>query len=111
MGSGGTHNASHKKTLWFAAAYAHIILMLIPNPINISSFPELVELLLRVLLTFAVPILMLLIVYSGFLFLTSAGDPGKRRSAQEVLRWAIIGFVVILAAWALVSALRTILGA
>lgn len=83
---------------------------LVPNPLSISSFPELVQRLLQVLLVFAVPIAVFLIVYGGFVLLTSAGDPGKQRSAQEIIKWTIIGFAVILAAWALVSALRTILG-
>lgn len=40
----------------------------------------------------------LVIAIGAFLFLTSAGDPGRVRLAKQMIIWAIIGLAVILSA-------------
>jgi len=53
----------------------------------------------------------LYLVYSGILYLTAAGNPDNaKKGAQGVLN-AIIGIVIIVAAWAILNAINgTLLG-
>lgn len=37
----------------------------------------------------------IMIVYGGYMWMMSAGDPGKIKSAQGTLTWAIIGLVFL----------------
>lgn len=50
------------------------------------------------------------LIMGGFEFLTSAGNPEKIKTAQKKLVNAIIGFVIIFAAFWLVQILEEILG-
>ncbi|MFA6161046.1 MAG: IPT/TIG domain-containing protein [Patescibacteria group bacterium] len=42
-----------------------------------------------------------LILYAGFLWMTSGGDATKVENAQKIIRNAVIGLVIILSAWAI----------
>jgi len=57
--------------------------------------------LIRVFLGILGAILLLLIIYSGFLYATAAGDETKVTQARNTLVYAIIGVVIISAAWVL----------
>ncbi|MFA6099339.1 MAG: hypothetical protein WC750_00485 [Patescibacteria group bacterium] len=46
-------------------------------------------------------ILLALMLYAGFLWMTSGGDAEKIKKAQGIIRNAIIGLVIILSAWAI----------
>jgi len=43
--------------------------------------------------------------YAGFLLITSGGDPGARKKAQEIFTKTAIGFVFVLGAWVIVYTL------
>lgn len=45
-----------------------------------------------------------LVVYAGFLWMTSAGEEKKVSKAKEILRTAVIGAVIIMAAYAITNA-------
>lgn len=62
------------------------------------------------LLTIAVPILTIMVLWAGFLYLTAAGDPKKVQMAHKALLWAVIGFAIILINWGFASIIEEILG-
>ena len=45
----------------------------------------------------------IMIIYGGFLFMTSSGDAGKVAKAKSVLLYAVIGLVVTVLAYAIVK--------
>lgn len=45
----------------------------------------------------------LLIVYSGFLWMTASGDEGKVGKAKQILIAAVSGLVIVLSAYAIVN--------
>ncbi len=51
-----------------------------------------------------------LLVYSGIQYLTSGGNEDAVESAQNTITYAVIGLVIIAAAWFIVSILETVLG-
>ena len=54
--------------------------------------------------------LLLMIISAGFTMLTSAGDAKKMEKAQQQLTYAIVGFIIIFAAFWLVKIFGTIFG-
>jgi len=48
--------------------------------------------------------------YAGFLYITSGGDPGKVKSAHDIFLATLIGLVIVLVAWFVVSAILSGLG-
>lgn len=71
----------------------------IENPLGeTSDINTLVKNIINFLIILAVPITAILVVYAGFLYITSAGNDEKVKTAQKALIWAIIGFAIILVA-------------
>ncbi|MEX0931287.1 MAG: hypothetical protein WDZ88_00895 [Candidatus Paceibacterota bacterium] len=71
----------------------------IRNPICANSFLELVEIILRDIVS---PILAIVAVfflmYSGFLFVTAQGNETQLTKAKGVLKWTLIGLFVLIGA-------------
>jgi len=72
------------------------------NPLrNICSFEDFVALLLQAVINIGLPIAVLFIVYSGFLFVTAQGNETKLQKAKDTFFYTIIGVTVFLGSWAL----------
>jgi hypothetical protein len=54
---------------------------------------------LRILVMVALPIITLFFVYSGFMFVTAQGNPGKLSEAKKNFIWVVIGALLIMSAW------------
>ena len=68
------------------------------NPLQSSSIEEFILKIIDILLVFAIPIIVLFIMYAGFLYVTARGDEGKIKTAHSALTWSIVGGVIILGA-------------
>jgi len=71
------------------------------NPLNVDSLRELLEILLTIAVYILFPIIVLMIVYTGFLFVQAQGKPDKIQEARRMLMWTIIGGLIVLGAYAL----------
>ena len=72
------------------------------NPLqNICSFEDFVALLLKAVVNIGLPIAVLFIVYSGFLFVTARGSVDGIKKAKEVFFYTIIGVTIFLGSWAI----------
>lgn len=73
--------------------------LFIKNPLGATSdITTLVKNILNFLWKIAWAIAPILIVYAGFLYITSAGNEEKVKTAQKTLIWALVGFAVVLIA-------------
>lgn len=63
-----------------------------------------------VLYTLATPIFALIIVYAGWLYLSDGGNSENVGKAKKILKNAVIGYVIALAAWLIVKTILTSLG-
>ena len=63
---------------------------------------------LTMLITLAIIICIIIIVYSGFQWASSGGDKNKVTQARARLTWAVIGLIIVLVAIFIVSVIGTI---
>lgn len=71
------------------------------NPLAFDSITEFLDALVQVLLIFAVPIIVLYIIYAGFLFVTAQGNEQKLSDAKRALMYALIGGAIVIGAAAI----------
>ena len=43
-----------------------------------------------------------IIIWGGFVWMTSAGNEERVKMAKEVIKWAVVGMVVVMLAWTIV---------
>ncbi len=72
-----------------------------------NSIPECIRALVEYIIRLALPVAAIFIIISGFLFVTSSGDPKKLETAKSTLTWTIIGLAIAVAAWTLSIAFTT----
>jgi hypothetical protein len=86
--------------------------MPIPNPISsvFKDLPSIINWFSSVILPFATLALLGIIIYAGFIKLTSAGNPDKEKQAMQTLTSGIVGFVLVLSASLVVGIIGAALG-
>jgi amino acid transporter len=67
-----------------------------------TDFKQVVIQAIKLVLSLMTLVAIVLVVYGGFVWLTSAGDETKIENAKKIISAALIGLVVILLSWALV---------
>ncbi len=97
-----------------AALYSLSILLLpslafaaeLYNPIGTKDLATFLATLLRLVAQIAFPIIVLFLVYVGFLFVSSQGNPEKLKEAKSYFLWALVGGLLVLGAEALSLAIK-----
>jgi len=79
-------------------------------PCDICHIFMLLNLFMNFLVSLASVLAVLAIVFTGFLFITSAGNSEKRNKAKNNLKWIIVGFLVVFLAWLIIDFLLFIWG-
>lgn len=76
------------------------------NPLKSQSITELLQSILSVIMIFAVPLIVFMIIYAGFTYVMAQGNESKVRNAHSALLFAIIGGVIILGAQVLLTVIQ-----
>lgn len=83
------------------------------GPLRVGKFPNLASVVTQALDKLVFPIagiiLFLYLIWGGFDYLTSMGDPKKAEAGKNKITSAIIGFVIIFAAFWIVQILDYVL--
>ncbi len=82
----------------------------IDNPLKAESIQDLIANLSGYILGIATSLLVLVVVWSGFQLLLHSDEPGARRAALDRIKWAAIGFGIMLLAGGVVSFVKGFLG-
>lgn len=72
-----------------------------------GSFIGLVIIIVNFALSFLGILAVIMVIYGGFLYVTSAGDEGAAGKGKQVILYAIIGIALILVSNALVTTVLT----
>lgn len=92
-GSSGTGNPTTTSTNTSSAR--------INNPIGVDNLQDFIKTLLDGVLRIAIPIIVLAIIYSGFLFVKARGNSTELETAKNALMYTLIGAAVLLGSWAI----------
>lgn len=76
------------------------------NPIAAGNLYDLLVAILNSIIYIVFPIIVMMIIYTGFLFVSAQGNPSKLEEARRALLWTIIGAIVILGSKALALAIQ-----
>lgn len=77
------------------------------NPLGeTDTLTEFIANLLELVVMIVFPIIVLFIVYIGFLFIAAQGNAEKLTAAKKYLLWAIVGALLVLGAQALSFAIQ-----
>lgn len=79
------------------------------NPLSTTNINEVFGRLIQAMLGVTGSIALLMFVYGGFLWLISGGEADKVKKGKEVMKWSILGLVVIIGAYTIVRAVVTAL--
>ena len=78
----------------------------ITNPIGSSTFTQFLGTLLDIIVIIAIPIVILAIIYVGFLFVTAQGNEDKISKAKKAIIWTLLGALLILGARVVATAIE-----
>ena len=70
---------------------------------SIAGEGGLISILINFLLWTVGVLSVVMIIFSGFRYITSAGDAAKTKSAQTALTYSIVGLIVAVLAWVIVK--------
>lgn len=80
----------------------------IKNPLgkSISDIPTFIQTILGFVLLIGVPIIVLAIIYAGFLFVTAQGNSEKLTMAKTTLLYTLIGAALLLGSFVIAKAIK-----
>ena len=77
------------------------------NPLGETDPRLIIANLITAILSISGSLALLMFVYGGFLWMSSAGNPNQIDRGKKILLWATLGVVIIASAFAIVTALFT----
>lgn len=84
------------------------------NPITyggITSIPDLLLALVDLVFLIGVPIIVMFIIYGGFLFVTAGDNEAQIAKARTTFKWTLLGALVLLGAKVIAAAIQATISA
>lgn len=78
--------------------------------IEVSEVPEFIGGVINLAYSFAAVVATAFIIYAGYLWMASTGDPEKLRRAQQTLFYAVVGLIVVIISGLIVKFIGELLG-
>ena len=75
----------------------------LPNPLNVDNFKDLIDALINWLLIISLPVVILLVAFAGFQYMVSGVSPDAKMQAINMVKYAVIGYAIMLLAKVLVG--------
>ncbi len=79
------------------------------NPIGSDNLEDLIKKLANAMISLAIPIAVIIIIYAGILYLTSGGEPKQVGKAKDALKYSVMGLAVVLIGYGFVALIKSIL--
>jgi len=71
------------------------------NPLSVDSLRKFLDLILDVIVQIGFPLVVLAVIWTGFLFVKAQGNEQKLSEAKEAFIWTVVGALVVLGAFAI----------
>ncbi len=81
----------------------------LPNPLSVTDLPSLLNAIINLIFWAGLTIAPIVFIIAGFLYVTSAGSPGRVETAKKMMLYALIGLAVLLLARGFILVVKTVL--
>ncbi|TRZ79858.1 hypothetical protein D4R86_05255 [bacterium] len=81
----------------------------VPNLTNYPYPSDFISAIASFLLTIAIPLSVVAIIWTGIQFFLAQGNESKITNAKKTLKWAIIGLAVVIGAYAIVATIKEVI--
>lgn len=75
------------------------------NPLAVSTINDAIKLFMGVIIRIALPLIIIMFIWSGLTFIFARGNPKKIEDAKNIFLFTIIGALLILGAWTITNAI------
>ncbi len=82
----------------------------IDNPLGNKTIIDLIRNIINFIFRLSLPVGALMIVISGYYFMTSNGDPEKIKKGKDTIIWTLVGILVIFLSLAIIDGLKNAIG-
>lgn len=96
--------------VFFLAPFLALGQVTIDNPIKHGTFSELITAIIRFIRNIALVAAPIIFVIAGFMYYLAAGNPEQVKKATDLIKWAVIGLVIILIAEGISMVIRGVMG-
>jgi len=72
----------------------------------IGTVTEFIERILNIVIMIGIPIVVLALIWAGFLYVKAQGSPDKITEAHKTLLWTIVGAALLMGSWAIANAIK-----
>lgn len=79
----------------------------IDNPINVNTLADFIDKLLEIVVQVGLPVLVVAVVYVGFLFVSARGSEDGLKKAKSSFLTVVIGAAIVLGAFVISSAIKS----
>lgn len=76
------------------------------NPIQSNTFADLMAKIADIAAKIGLPLVVVFIIYAGFLFVSARGDEEQLKKAKTTFFWAVIGALLVVGAFAISLAIE-----
>jgi len=83
----------------------------LPNPLSCQDFGCILTEIISKIAQLAIPIVVIMVLIGGFQIMTAGGNEEKVKEGKSTIKWAVIGYIIILLANGLVLIIKSVLGA
>lgn len=81
-----------------------------PDPAGLNEIEGVVSNVISVIVGLGFIAMLLLLIWSGFKFLVSGGEPKALQAARQTFIWAILGVVIMAVAWLVLQLIASFTG-
>ena len=78
----------------------------IPNPLGLTDIFELLDSIMGFIFLFSIPAAIIMLMYAGFMYITSAGNAKNIPAIAKIVQYTLIGFIVVLLAKGIVYVVK-----
>jgi len=82
----------------------------IPNPLGYDTFGEVINAIVVFIRNVALALAPVVFILAGMKYFLSGGNPEEAKKATDLIKWAIIGLVIILIANGITAVITDIMG-
>lgn len=83
----------------------------ITNPLRVDNINELLKLVMNLIIQIGIPIIVLIIMWAGFLFVRAQGNPAKVTEAKNTIWYVLIGTAIVLGVGSILSIIELTINA